>query len=45
MLQHFVREHGATPLRMLHDYQIGIFDEAAKRIQEVYDYEWTDEEL
>ena len=45
MLQHFVRKHGATPLRMLHDYQIGIFDEAAKRIQEVYDYEWTDEEL
>ena len=45
ILQHFVREHGAIALRMLHEYQIGIFDEAAKQIREVYDYEWTDEEL
>lgn len=45
ILQHFVREHGAIPLRMLHEYQIGIFDDAAKRIREVYDYEWTEEEL
>lgn len=45
ILQHFVREHGAIPLRMLHEYQIGIFDDAARRIREVYDYEWTEEEL
>ncbi len=45
ILQHFVNEHGAVAMRMLHEYQIGIFDEAAKRIREVYDYEWTDEEL
>lgn len=45
ILQHFVREHGAIPLRMLHEYQIGIFDEAARNIREVYDYEWTEEEL
>lgn len=45
ILQHFVNEHGAIALRMLHEYQIGIFDDAAKHIREVYDYEWTDEEL
>lgn len=45
ILQHFVNFHGAIPLRMLHEYQIGIFDKAAMRIREVYDYEWTDEEL
>ena len=45
ILQHFVNEHGATPVRMLHEYQIAFYPEAAKRIREVYDYEWTDEEL
>ncbi len=45
ILQHFVNEHGAIPLRMLHQYQIGIFDDAAKRIQEVYKYEWSDDKL
>ena len=44
-MYHFVREYNAIKLSMLHEYQIGIFDEASKRIREVYDYEWTDEEL
>lgn len=45
IMNHFVNEHGAVPIAGLHQYQIGIFDEAAKRIREVYDYEWTDDEL
>ena len=45
ILQHFVRQHGAIAIRMLHEYQIGIFDEAAREIRRKYDYEWTDEEL
>ncbi len=45
MLQHFVKKHGATELRMLHEYQIGIFENASKQIREMYDYEWTDGEL
>lgn len=45
ILQHFVKEHGASELRMLHEYQIGFFDEAARKIAEVYNYEWTDEKL
>lgn len=28
---------------MLHPYQIFISEEAGKSIQEVYDYEWTDD--
>ena len=45
ILQHFVQKHGAVALRMLHEYHIGIFDDAAKKIREVYDYEWTEEEI
>ena len=37
--------HGAEPICMLHEYQIGIFDEAARKIREFYDYEWTDDEI
>lgn len=45
ILQHFVQKHGAIALRMLHEYQIGIFDEAARSIREEYDYEWTEDEI
>ncbi len=45
IMKHFVNAHGATDMGILHKYQIGIFDEAAQKIREVYDYEWTDEEL
>ena len=45
ILQHFVHNYGAIALRMLHDYQIGLFDESAERIREVYDYEWSKEEI
>lgn len=45
IMNHFVNAYGAEAICMLHDYQIGIFDEAAKRIREVYDYEWTEEEI
>lgn len=45
IMNHFVREHGAVPICMLHDYQIGIYDDAAMHIKEVYTYEWSDDEL
>jgi hypothetical protein len=45
ILQHFVQKHGAIALRMLHEYQIGIFDEAARSIREEYNYEWTEDEI
>lgn len=31
ILQYFVRGHGAIQLRMLHEYQICIFDEAVRK--------------
>ena len=45
IMNHFVEYHGAEPICMLHEYQIGIFDDAARKIREVYDYEWTDDEI
>jgi hypothetical protein len=36
---------GAIHLGMIHPYQIFIDEEAASKIREVYDYEWTDDEL
>ena len=44
-MDHFVRVYGADPIRVIHEYQIGVYGEAARRIREVYDYEWTNEEL
>jgi hypothetical protein len=42
---HYIEKFGAIPIEMLHPYQIVIPEESAKKIQEVYDYEWTDDEL
>ena len=32
-------------IAVLHPYQFAIDGEAARTIMEVYDYEWTDEEI
>ena len=32
-------------ITVLHPYQFTIDEESAKSIMEVYDYEWTDEEI
>ena len=32
-------------ITVLHPYQFAIDEESAKSIMEVYDYEWTDEEI
>lgn len=39
--EHYIKVFGAEHLGMLHDYQIFIDEEAAKRIREVYNYEWN----
>lgn len=43
--RHYIDKYGAIPIGMLHPYQIVIPAESAKIIQEVYEYEWTDDEL
>lgn len=45
IMNHFVDQYGADPICLLHQYQIGIYDETARKIREVYDYEWSDDEI
>ncbi len=45
IMDHFVKQYEAEPLGILHPYQIGFFGDVAKKIREVYDYEWTNDEV
>ena len=45
LLEHYVKVFQAEIIGVLHPYQFAIDEEIAKRIMEVYDYEWTDEEI
>ena len=42
LLKHYCDVFGAVPLRALHPYHFMIDESDAKRIREVYTYEWTD---
>ena len=45
LLEHYVKAFHGEVIAILHPYQFAIGEEAAKEILEVYDYEWTDEEI
>lgn len=45
LLEHYCKTFNADFLGMLHPYQMMIDEENAAKIMEVYDYEWTDDEL
>lgn len=45
LLDHYMKVFGGEYLGMLHPYQFAIDEENARRIMEVYDYEWTDEQI
>ncbi|MCI9335903.1 MAG: hypothetical protein HFI98_14490 [Lachnospiraceae bacterium] len=45
LLEHYCKTFHADFLGMLHPYQMMIDEENAAKIMEVYDYEWTDDEL
>ena len=45
LLEHYCKVFNADFLGVLHPYQMMITEENAKKIVEVYDYEWTDDEL
>lgn len=45
VVKHYCDVFDADFLGILHPYQIMIGEEASARIMEVYDYEWTDDEL
>lgn len=43
--KHYIDNFDAEPIHMLHPYHIYLSAESGKKIQEVYTYEWTDDEL
>lgn len=45
LLEHYVKVLGCEYIGVLHPYQFAVDEENAARIMEVYDYEWTDEEI
>ena len=45
VLNHYVENLGATPIKMLHPYHFMIFEEEIKKLIETYDYEFSDEEI
>lgn len=45
LLNHYVNTFNGEIIAILHPYQFAIGEQAAKKIMEVYDYEWTDEEI
>ena len=45
LLSHYVEKLGATPLGLLHPYHFAVDSITAERIMEVYDYEYTEEEI
>ncbi len=45
ILQHYVDVFGANIIGILHPYHFVIEEEIAEKIMEVYDYDWSDDEL
>lgn len=45
LLKHYVNKLGAEYIGVRHENHFVIAEEAAKSIEEVYDYEWTDKEI
>ena len=45
LLEHYVNVFNGEYIGILHPYQFAIDEENAAKIMEVYDYEWTDEEI
>ena len=45
LLNHYCEVFEADHIRILHPFQFAIDEENAKKIMEVYDYEWTDEQI
>ena len=44
LVEHYCEVFHAQHIKMLHPYQIAIFEKEAEAIREIYDYEWTDDD-
>ena len=45
LLDHYITAFDGEYIGMLHPYQFAIDERGAAKIMEVYDYDWTDEEI
>lgn len=45
LLDHYIKAFDGEYIGMLHPYQFAIDERSAAKIMEVYDYDWTDEEI
>lgn len=45
LVEHYCKVFGAEHIAMLHPFQIAIYEKESAELREVYDYEWTDEEI
>ena len=45
LLEHYCKIFNAEHIGILHPYQFAIDEENAKNIMDLYDYEWTDEQI
>ena len=45
LLEHYIEVFNGEFIGMLHPYQFAIDEKNAQKIMEVYDYEWTDEQI
>ena len=45
LVKHYSEVFKAEHIAMLHPYQIAVYEEESLELREVYDYEWTDEEI
>ena len=45
LLDHYIKLFGAEYIGMLHKFHFAINEENALKIKEIYNYEWTDEEI
>lgn len=45
LVNHYCSVFRAEHIAMLHPFQIVVYEEEAAELREVYDYEWTDEEI
>lgn len=45
LVKYYCEVFNAEHIAMLHPFQIIIYEDEAAKLREVYDYEWTDEEI
>ena len=45
LLNHYIKWFEATPIKILHPFHLAIAGEAARKVVETYEYQWSDDEL